>query len=138
VVHATSALVEVLLELAADAEPDAVTTGLSVTPAGQFRTETGLDPETPVFTHFYHPQAGESVSAVFGVDLSTPPGRTQGLFVSHPTGGLEVTKEDDLHGIVLVAVPPWEQADLAAFTRDGSRQELVIVDAEPPVEELSE
>lgn len=137
-VHATRALVEVLLEFAAEADPESMTAGLSVTPAGEFEAETGLDPETPVLTHFYHPKAGESVSAVFGMNLSTPPGRTQGRFVSHPGGNLGVTKEDDLHGVVLVAIPPWDVDSVAAFTRDGARQELTVVDADPPGEELVE
>jgi hypothetical protein len=136
VVYATEALVEVLLEMAADAEPDQLTAGLAVTSAGEFGAETGLDPETPVFTHFYHPSAGESVSAVFGMNLATPPGRTQGRFVSHPQGELEVTKEDDLHGVVLVAVPPWDRASVAAFGRDGVERELRLLDAEPPAETL--
>ena len=91
-----------------------------------------LTPETPVFTDFYMPETGASVSAVFGVDLSTPPGQTQGRFVSHPTGRLELERTDDLHEVVFVAVPPWETGTLAAFDRNGRRRRLHVVDAHPP------
>ena len=89
-------------------------------------------PETPVFTDFYMPETGASVSAVFGIDLSTPPGQTQGRFVSHPTGRLELERTDDLHEVVFVAVPPWETGTLAAFDRNGRRRRLHVVDAHPP------
>ncbi|PSP79659.1 hypothetical protein BRC81_03920 [Halobacteriales archaeon QS_1_68_20] len=135
-VYATRGTVEALLELAADAEPRQVTVGLSVTRAGTFPDPPDLPPQTPVFTHFYLPDAGESVSAVFGVDLSTPLGQTQGRFVSHPQGDLDVSREDDLHDVVLVAVPPWDEASIAAFGRDGRRLDLSIVEAHPPDEGL--
>jgi hypothetical protein len=132
VIHATRGLVEALLELASEAEPESVTISLAVTPAGEFTTH--LSPATPVFTHFYFPAAGESVSAVFGMDLGTPAGQTQGRFVSHPQGRLELTRTDDLHGVVFVAVPPWEEDDIAAFSRNGTEKPLELVDAEPPAE----
>lgn len=135
-VHATSGLIAALLEMAADAEPRELTAELSVTRAGAFPESPDVPPETPIFSHFYLPDAGGSVSAVFGVDLSTPLGQSQGRFVSHPGGGLEVTREDDLHGVVLVAVPPWDDESIAAFGRDGRRLELTVVDAAPPREEL--
>ncbi len=135
-VYATRGTVEALLELAADAEPQQITVGLSVTEAGAFPEPPELPPETPIFTHFYLPDAGESVSAVFGVDLSTPLGQTQGRFVSHPQGDLDVSREDDLHGVVLVAVPPWDADSIAAFGRDGRRLDLSVVDARPPDERL--
>lgn len=135
-VHATRGLIEVLLEMAAAAEPREVTVDLSVTRAEAFPEPPDVPPDTPIFTHFYLPDAGESVSAVFGVDLSTPLGQSRGRFVSHPQGRLEVSREDDLHGVVLVAIPPWEDDSIAAFGRDGRRLELTVVDAEPPREEL--
>lgn len=135
--YVTRALVEVLLELAGNAEPEQVTAGLAVTEAGEFDGDLAIPSDTPVFTHFYLPDTGNSVTSVFGMDLSTPPGQTQGRFVSHPQGRLEVTREDDLHGIVLVAIPPWEETSLAAFTRDGARVDLEILDAEPPEEEIA-
>lgn len=135
-VYATRGTIDALLELAADAEPRQVTAGLSVTRAGAFPEPPDLPPETPVFTHFYLPDAGGSVTAVFGIDLATPLAQTQGRFVSHPRGELDVSREDDLHGVVLVAVPPWDDDSIAAFGRDGRRLELGIVDAEPPYERL--
>ncbi len=136
-VYATRGLVDVLFGLAEDAEPERANVVLATTPAGEFETELGLDPETPVLTHFYLPDAGRSVNAIFGVDLATPAGRGRARFVSHPQGKLEVTKRDDLAGVVLVAVPPWEDRSLGAFDRAGARLELSILDAEPPQESFA-
>jgi len=135
VIYATRGLVETLLRMAEEADPDSVTISIAVTQASEL-PETDLPPETPVFTHFYMPSAGGSVNAVFGVDLGTPVGQTQGRFVSHPDGNLSLTKADDLHEVVFVAVPPWEEASLAAFDRRGDQQELELLDAEPPEEVL--
>jgi hypothetical protein len=135
VYYLTRGLKQTLLRLAREAEPDSTTISLSVTRAGDFETETGLAPETPVFTHFYMPDAGGSVNAVFGVDLGTPVGQTEGRFVSHPSGELGVSRLDDLHEVVFVAVPPWEEDSFAAFDRRGARKEVTVIDAEPPAEE---
>ena len=135
-VYATRGLIEALLEFAAKAEPEKVTISLAVTPAGELHGDVDLPTETPVFTHFYPPDAGRSVRAVFGVDLSIPAGQTQGRFVSHPQGALAVSRTDDLHEAVLVAVPPWDDDSIAAFDRSGRRQSLDVFDAEPPQELL--
>ncbi|WP_049903062.1 hypothetical protein [Halococcus agarilyticus] len=140
VVYATHGLVEALLEFAREAEPESVTIGLAVTPAGELEVagrsapEPNLPPETPVFTHCYFPEAGQSVSTVFGMDLGTPAGQTHGRFVSHPQGKLELTRTDDLHEVVFVAVPPWEPESLAAFSRDGTRRSLERLAGAPPAE----
>ena len=126
-----------LLELAAEAEPEEVTISLAVTPADELEGATDVPSDAPVFTHFYPPDAGRSITAVFGVDLSVPAGQTQGRFISHPRGNLEVARTDDLHEAILVAVPPWEESSLAAFDRSGQRQPLEVVDAEPPTESLA-
>ena len=131
--HLTRGLLTSLLGQAADREPDGVTIPLAVTPAADL-PETGLDPETPVFTHFYLPRDADSVSAVFGVDLGTPVGQTQGRFVSHPGGELAVSETDDLHEVVFVAVPPWDDDSVAAFDRRGRRREFSVLDVEPPAE----
>lgn len=136
-VYATRGLVDALLELAADAEPDRLTVSLAVTPAGELDDSADLPDEAPVFTHFYPPSAGKSLTAVFGMDLSIPAGQTQGRFISHPRGNLEVDKTDHLHEAMLVAVPPWDDSSLAAFDRAGRRQPLEVVDAEPPTETLA-
>lgn len=135
VVYATRGLIDVLLEQASERDPESTTIKLGVTPAGAF---DGLDlaSETPVLTHFYLPDAGQSVSAVFGVDLSTPSGRTPGLFISHPDGVTEIKRTDDLREVVLIAVPPWNHDDVVAIGRDGARQELELLDVEPPEESL--
>lgn len=135
--YATRGLVTVLLELARDAEPGSVTARLAVTDAESLTGGDDLSPDVPVFTDFYLPDNGRSVTAVFGVDLSTPSGQTQGRFVSHPQGDLEVSRTDDLAEVVFVAVPPWEEANLAAFDRRGRRRDLTIVDAEPPQDTIA-
>jgi len=139
-VYATEGLIEVLIEFAEDREPGKANVPIAATPAGELEGVdghlSGLDPETPVLTHFYLPDAAGSVNAVFGVDLGTPSGGAQARFVSHPTGPQAVTKTDDLAGIMLVAVPPWETGTVAAFDRNGSRLNLVQLDAEPPVETI--
>ncbi len=135
--YVTRGLANVLLNFAAESEPDDLTVSLAVTPAGELKGIEDLPAEAPVFTHFYPPDAGKSLTAVFGVDLSVPAGQTQGRFVSHPRGNLGVDKTDDLHEAILVAVPPWDESSLAAFDRSGRRQPLEVVDAEPPAESLA-
>lgn len=140
-VYITRALVDVLIDLASDADPDRVTTGVSVTPAGELEeAATDLPPETPVFTDFFLPDPDNPVNAVFGVDLSTPARQAQGQFVSHPVRELEVTKRDDLAQVIFVAVPPWElgERSFGAFDRRGERQPLEVIDAEPPDLSLSD
>ncbi len=136
-VHITAGLAEVLLDLAHDADPDPFTASLAVTVAADLDGAEDLSPEMPVFTDFYLPDAARSVSAVFGVDLSTPPGQTQGRFVSHPRGELSISRTDDLHEAVFVAVPPWSQDAFAAFDRSGRERDLVVVDAHPPQESFA-
>lgn len=135
-VYVTRGLVEVLLELAAEAEPETLTVSLAVTPADELDGDVDVPAGVPVFTHFYPPETGGSITAVFGVDLSIPARQTQGRFITHPGGNLGVDRTDDLHEAMLVAVPPWDESSLAAFDRSGRRQSLEIVDAEPPAESL--
>ena len=137
VIYVTRGLVEVLLDAAADAEPDSVNVVLSATPAGEFASDLSLDPETPVLSHFYFPDAGGSVSAVFGVDLGTPAGRGRARFVSHPQGPRRPTKRDDYAAVVFVAVPPWDESSFEAFDRSGRKLDVSILDAEPPAESLA-
>jgi len=139
-VYVTEGLIEVLIEFAQDREPQEANVPIAATPAGELEGVDshleGLDPNTPVLTHFYLPDAAGSVNAVFGVDLGTPSGGAQARFVSHPTGPNAVTKTDDLAGVVLVAVPPWDTETVTAFDRNGSRLDLTRLDAEPPVETI--
>lgn len=135
-VYVTAGLVEVLLGRARECDPEHANVVLDSTPADAFERSLGLDPDQPVLTHLYLPEAGRSVRAVFGVDLGRPASRGTARFVSHPTGPLAVTREDDLAAVVLVAVPPWERDSLVAFARSGRRLSLTVVDAEPPVESL--
>jgi hypothetical protein len=133
VVYVTRGLAESLLRSAAEADPDQVSISLSVTPAADL-PDADLPPETPVFTHFYMPEAGGSVNFVFGVDLGTPAGQTQGRFVSHPNGELRVRQTDDFKELIFVAVPPWDTDALAVFDRRGQEQPLELLDVEPPEE----
>lgn len=135
-VFLTRPLLETLLERAREAEPDPVSIGLAVTRAEELSGADELPADAPVFTHLYLPTRSNSVSFVFGVDLQTPPGRTQGQFVAHPRSALRVTKRDDLREVVIVAVPPWDADSVAAFDRRGRRRPLRIVDATPPDESL--
>jgi hypothetical protein len=134
VLYATRGLVETLLRMARERAPESTTISLAVTDAGEI-PEADLDPETPIFTHFYMPSAGSSVNAVFGVDLGTPVGQTQGRFVSHPRGDLRLTKRDDFHEVIFIAVPPWNDDAIAVFDRSAEEQELTILDVEPPEEQ---
>ncbi len=139
-VYATEGLVEVLIEFAVDREPQQANVPLAATPAGELEgldaELDSLDAETPVLTHFYMPDAAGSVNAVFGMDLGTPSGGAHARFVSHPSGPDGVTKRDDLAGVVLVAVPPWDVGTVRAYDRSGRRLELQQLAAEPPVESI--
>ena len=147
--YLTEGLLDALLDIAADREPEALSTLLAVRPAGELeRPEAGvsaerseppatvspgdLDAEVPVFTDVYLPAASRSVDAVFGMDVTIPHGQAQGRFVSHPLGELSVSTTDDLHEVVVVAVPPWGRDDVAAFDRGGSRLDLRVVAGAPP------
>ncbi|MFW6321983.1 MAG: hypothetical protein ACOC0Z_09030 [Halohasta sp.] len=139
-VYATAGLLEVLIEFAADREPGAANVPLAATPAGELAGVDArlgnLDPETPVLSHFYLPDAAGSVNAVFGMDLGTPSGGSGARFLSHPTGPRAITRTDDLASVVLIAVPPWEVEAVTAFDRSGRRLTLARLDAEPPVERI--
>ncbi len=133
-VYITEGLLTALLELAADRDPSSVTVSLTVTPASEL--DADLPPDRAVFTDMYLPDTGGSLTAVFGMDISTP--SAAGRFISHPDGTLALTKADDLHEIVFVAVPPYGTENVAAFTRSGEGRPLEIVDVEPPVETFEE
>jgi hypothetical protein len=139
VIHVTADLVEVLLDIAREEDPDPVSIGLSATPFDELQFPDGspsptIDPETAVFTHCYYPTAGDSVSAVFGMDLNTPSGNTPGIFLSHPDGRMTITETDQLREVVLLAVPPWSRSTLAAFDRSGTERDLRFVNGIPPEE----
>lgn len=133
----TRGLLTVLLERAASADPEQVNVLLDTTPAGELGGNTGgVDPEAHVLTHFYLPETGGSVRAVFGMDLGTPAGRAR--FLSHTDGNPALTEADDLAGAVLVAVPPYEESDVYAYDRRGREVDLGVLDAEPPEEHIGE
>lgn len=131
--YITRGLVETLLRLGRESDPDPTTVPLAVTRAAEL-PETELPPETPVFTHFYLPNKGDALNAVFGVDLTTPAGQTPGVFVSHPRGDLRLSKRDDLREVVFVGVPPWDESAFQAFDRHGDRLEVQVLEATPPEE----
>lgn len=142
VVHVTRDLLTVLLEHADDRAPDDVSVQLSATPADEFAVDlqatAGIEPETPVLTHFTLPDVGGSISAVFGVELGTPAGSGHARFVSHPDGDPTLSEVDDLAAVVLVATPPWTLTDVVAYDRAGDELDMTIVDAEPPEESIPE
>lgn len=135
-IYVTTGLLDVLLDMSETAEPDPVSVVLAPTPAGEFDADLGIEAETPVLTHFYLPEAGQSVTAVFGLDLSTPAGRGRARFHAHPQGPREPTKRDDFAAAVLVAVPPWDRTTVRAYDRSGTRLAVREVDAVPPEETL--
>lgn len=141
-VYITRPLLTVLLEQAAESGPSGVSVPLGATDAGEFDADLGadyeLDDETPILSHFYMPDAGKSVSWVFGVDLGTPPGSSRARFVSRSEKDPEIFESDDLSSIIVVAVPPWEDDSVTVFDRSGDELPLTIVDAEPPEESLPE
>jgi hypothetical protein len=135
VIYITRGLVETLLRLGSEADPDSTTVPLAVTRA-ETLPDTGLDPDQRVFTHFYFPNEDGAVNAVFGVDLGTPAGQTPGIFVSHPQGDLRVTKRDELREFVFVAVPPWDEDSFEAFDRGGTARAYTVLDVDPPEEAI--
>ncbi|MES3518006.1 MAG: hypothetical protein PPP58_10115 [Natronomonas sp.] len=127
-IYITRGLLTALLELAAERDPKSVTVALAVTDGSEL--DADIPDDAPVYTDMYLPDTGGSVAAVFGMDLSTP--EAAGRFVSHPDGLLALTKADDLHEVVFVAVPPYDDDSVAAFGRSGESHDFVIVDAAPP------
>lgn len=127
-VYITRGLLTALLDLGADRDPASVTVSLAVTDADELPAD--LPPEAAVFTDMYLPGTGGSVNAVFGMDISTP--EAAGRFVTHPDGPLALTKRDDLHQVVFVAVPPYQDDCVGAFDRSGDRVPTDVVDVEPP------
>ena len=127
-VYITRGLLTVLLELGADRDPDSVTVSLVVTPAADL--DVDIPTSAAVFTDLYLPETGDSVTAVFGMDLSTP--EAAGRFVTHPDGQLALTERDDLHEVVFVAVPPYEDDCVAAFDRSGDTVPVDVLDVAPP------
>jgi hypothetical protein len=128
VVYITRGLLTVLLELGADRDPDSVTVSLVVTPAADL--DVDIPTSAAVFTDLYLPETGDSVTAVFGMDLSTP--EAAGRFITHPDGPLALTERDDLHQVVFVAVPPYEDDSVAAFDRSGDTVPVDVLDVAPP------
>ena len=132
-IYATRGLVDTLLRMAAEKDPDSTRIPLAVTEAEEL-PDADVPADAAVFTHFYMSNEGDALNAVFGVDLNTPVGQTPGMFVSHPRGDLRVSKRDELREVVFVAVPPWETENLRVFGRDGTQKEFSILDVEPPEE----
>lgn len=136
--YITRGLLSVLLERAETADPGDVTLSLGSTPASEFASDLSAiaDPDARIITDMYLPDAGRSINSVFGMDLGRPAGGADAKFVSHPSGPLGVTKRDDLAGVIIVSIPPWDDESTAAFDRAGRGVELRVVDAEPPIETI--
>ncbi|MFB6114344.1 MAG: hypothetical protein ABEJ58_09630 [Halodesulfurarchaeum sp.] len=132
----TAPLLEVLLQLADDADPRPVNILLLASPAADLESHPGegiplesLDTDRPVFSDFYFPDAGRAIRHVFGIDLGTPAGQTQGRFLSHPMGDPDLGVTDDLHARVLVAIPPWTPENVTAYDRHGTKLDVRTVAA---------
>lgn len=132
--YVTSGLLEGLLSMADDHDPNQLEVDLGTTPTARLPDDLGVPDDATVFTHFYLPDAGASVSAVFGFDLGTGPGQTDGRFISHPGGELAVRSTDELHQRMLVAVPPYDRNSVGAFDRAGRRHPLEVLDIALPEE----
>ncbi|ESP89024.1 hypothetical protein [Candidatus Halobonum tyrrellensis] len=133
----TRDLLSVLLERADAQDPEPANVRLDATPAGELSGDVdGVDPDAPVLTHFYFPEAGGSVAAVFGMDLGAPASRAR--FVSHPDGNPKLTKADDLAAAVIVVTPPYRADDVRAYDRHGRGLDLRVLDAVPPEERIGE
>ena len=145
-IYVTRPLLSVLLELAADAEPNQANVQIVASAAGDLEglppedsvatARSGrladLDPATPIYSDFYFPDVGNALDFVFGVDLGTPAGQSHGRFLSHPDGNPDLSIRDDLHATVLVAVPPWRPENVAVYDRDSTRRDMEIVEAGTP------
>ena len=133
-VYITRGLLTALLELAEDRDPASVTVSLTVMPAAEL--DADLPADRSVFTDMYLPDTGGSVTAVFGMDISTP--GAAGRFISHPDGTLGLRKTDDLHEVVFVATPPYDADHVGAFARSGEGLPIETLDVEPPAGELGD
>jgi len=140
--YVTEDLLSVLLDFAADSDPEAVSIALKTTPAADldWPTQPGRDEpppaETEVFSGFYFPTECGALEAVFGMELGIPTTRTGGRFLSHPSGSLELSVTDDLHSTLLLCVPPYETETVVAYSRSGTRLEIVELDATVPEQPL--
>ncbi len=133
----SSGLLDGLLSLAAMNEDTSLSVPLIATPVSELDVSEVPD-EAVVFTDFYLPDSAASVSSVFGVDLGTPTVRTDGRFISHPDHYLGISVTDDFHQIMIIAVPPWNQESVGAFTRDNKQVELSVIDVEFSAESFSD
>lgn len=131
-VHFTEGLLDVLLDIAADADPQETTLHLGVTTADELGIED-LDGDVPVFSDLYLPNTGQSIEAVFGMNVSVPPGQSPGIFVSHPTGPLDIRSTDEFAERIIVAIPPWTPSDVAVFDRRGREIPMQLHAVSEPV-----
>ncbi|MGM0397837.1 MAG: hypothetical protein ACQEQY_02480 [Halobacteriota archaeon] len=144
-VYVTAPLLDALLELARDRDPDPVSVPLSTRDSGDLEPNEGagipledVPPSTPIFAEFSFPGAGGAVNRVFGVDLGQPARSAQGRFVSHPDADPDLSSSDDLGPRVLVAIPPWESDDVRVYDRRGRRLPLRRVAAGAPAVHLED
>jgi hypothetical protein len=126
-IRTTRALLEALLEMAADRDPQPMTVALRAIRAGDWAP---LDADEPVLTEFYLPETGGSVAAVFGVDIATP--GAAGRFLTHPDGVDAIRQTDDLHATILLAVPPYDIESVRGYGRTGTQRPIELVEATPP------
>ncbi|MFW6265718.1 MAG: hypothetical protein ACOC2A_02965 [Halanaeroarchaeum sp.] len=144
-VYVTAPLLDALLELARDRDPDPVSVPLSTRGPGDLEPNEGagtpledVPPSTAIFAEFSFPDAGGAVNRVFGVDLGQPARSAQGRFVSHPDADPDLSSRDDLAPRVVVAIPSWTAEDVRAYDRRGRRLPLRRVAASAPAVHLDD
>jgi len=127
----TEELATVLLDTASRKEPADASILLFTADDNELREYAPELEGKTVFVGFYSPDAGQSISSVFGVDLSVPNGAADGRFISHPNGDSSVKMEDDLHSIIFIGVPPWDTLgdNIRAYTRKGEELEIQFIES---------
>lgn len=125
-IYISQELIKTLLDIAERSDPKKISIGLCVNKAESLNLDN-IPGKTPIFNDFYFP-SGKSLKKIFGVDISTPPMSTQGRFISHPSGFSKLSKRDNFHEIVFIAVPPWDQDSVKVFDRSGKNYELNIIE----------
>lgn len=119
-------LLDTLLDLASRSDPRKISIGLASENSKNLDLKN-IPSNIEVFYDFYYP-SGKSIKEVFGMDISTPPSSTQARFISHPSGYTKIMKEDELHRIIFIAVPPWTKESIKVYNRNGEEYNLEIID----------
>lgn len=121
----TSDLLDTLLDLASKSSPKKISIGLTSEKSKKLDLKN-ISNDKEVFYDFYFPSA-KSIKDIFGMDISTPPSSTQARFISHPSGYAKIMKNDELHKIIFIAVPPWDKESVKVYNRNSEEYDLEII-----------